>query len=187
MSRPDVLTRVVRALEAAGIPYMLTGSFASSYHGLPRATQDIDIVIAPTRQQIQQLVTSFPPPDYYVDEGAALEAYTGASQFNVLDLTSGWKVDFILRKSRPFSLTEFDRRIVADLDGVGVPVASAEDVILAKLEWAKLGESERQIDDVAGILRVRADDLDKEYIERWVRDLALEHEWQNAVRKSRID
>lgn len=182
----DVFKRVLGALESAGIPYMLTGSFASAYHGLPRATQDIDVVIAPTKQQLQQLITFFPPPDYYVDEGAALEAYDGESQFNVLDLTTGWKVDFIIRKSRRFNQAEFDRRIVADFEGTRIAIASAEDIVLAKLEWAKMGESERQIEDVAGILRIRAGDLDLQYIERWVLELALAREWKTAVHKAQI-
>jgi hypothetical protein len=186
MTAPNVFQRVLGAVETAGIPYMLTGSFASAYHGMPRATQDIDIVIAPTKQQLQQLVRLFPAPTYYVDEGAALEALSIESQFNVLDLTTGWKVDLIVRKSRPFSRVEFDRRITAEVEGMHVPIASAEDIVLAKLEWAKMGESERQIDDVAGILRVRAGDLDVQYIERWVRELGLEREWEAAGRRSRL-
>jgi len=79
-----------------------------------------------------------------MDEAAALEAYDGEGQFNVVDLATGWKADLIMRRSRAFSSTEFDRRTVVEFEGMRVPIATAEDVVLAKLEWAKLGESARR-------------------------------------------
>lgn len=182
MAAADLFARVVARLEAAGIPYMLTGSFASAYHGRPRATQDIDFVIAASPGQIRSLIRALPPGEYYADEAAALEAHGQESQFNVVDLASGWKVDFICRKSRPFSRTEFDRRLRADVEGLSLYVATAEDVLLAKLEWARLGGSQRQIEDVAGLLEVRGADLDLAYVERWVAALGVSAEWAAARR-----
>jgi len=175
-----VIRRVLRALEVAGVPYMLTGSFASAFHGAPRTTQDVDIVIAPTLGSLQKLVRQFPEDEYYVSREAALQAYGAESLFNVIDLSSGWKIDFIVRKSRPFSLEEFERRREADILGTTLFIASAEDVILSKLEWAKMSGSERQINDVVGILRTQGDDLDLRYVERWVAVLGLESQWQQA-------
>ncbi len=122
-----------------------------------------------------------PAPDYYMDETAALEAYEREGQFNIVDLATGWKVDLIVRRSRPFSRTEFDRRVVVEFEGMQVPIATAEDVVLAKLEWAK-GESARQIEDAAGILRIRAADLDLGYIRHWVRELEVDPQWASACR-----
>jgi len=187
MSPPEALTRVLEALEHAGIPYMLTGSFASAFHGVPRSTQDIDLVIAPTRSQLANLVRMFGPPEYYVSETAAMEAYRDESQFNVLDLTSAWKIDLIIRKSRPFSEAEFERRMAVDFDGMPIVVVRAEDLVIAKLEWARLGQSHRQVEDAAGILRVRAGQLDLGYVEKWVRELGLEREWGEARRLQRLD
>lgn len=82
---------------------MLTGSFASSLHGLTRATQDIDLVISPSESQLRDLVGSLPPEVYYVDLEEALDALRHRSQFNVIDLDTGWKVDLIIRRDRPFS------------------------------------------------------------------------------------
>src|SRR5918994_5577763 len=158
------IRRVLKALESAGVPYMLTGSFASSFHGAPRTTQDVDIVIAPTLGSLQRLISEFPEDRYYVSREAALQAYGAESLFNVIDMESGWKIDFIVRKSRPFSIGEFERRHEAELLGTTVYIASAEDVILSKLEWAKMAESERQIDDVVGILRTQGTDVDVEYV-----------------------
>ncbi len=106
----EVIGRFVRSLEVARVPYMVTGSFASSYHGAPRTTQDIDIVIAPTLVTLRALLAQFPDEHYYVSEDAALDAYADEGMFNVIDHLTGWKVDFILRKRRPFSQHEFGRR-----------------------------------------------------------------------------
>jgi hypothetical protein len=174
------IRRVVKALESAGVPYMLTGSFASSFHGAPRTTQDVDIVIAPTLGSLQRLILEFPEDRYYVSREAALQAYGAESLFNVIDMESGWKIDFIVRKSRPFSIEEFERRREAELLGTTVYIASAEDVLLSKLEWAKMSGSDRQIADVAAILRTQGTDVDVEYVKRWVAVLGLQSEWKRA-------
>jgi hypothetical protein len=182
VTAPDVFRRVVQALDAAGIPYMLTGSFASAYHALPRATQDIDLVIAPDRDQLGKLVRAFSAPSYYCDAGAALEALEEESLFNVIDLATGWKIDFIIRKSREFSLTEFARRQPIAFEGLDLSIATAEDVLLSKLEWAKLGQSERQLEDAAWLLRRQGDGLDRAYIERWVDALRVAEQWEVVQR-----
>lgn len=123
----EVLQRILDALKVAGVPYMLTGSFASALHGAPRTTQDIDIVIAPTLGTLQALLRQLPEEAYYVSRDAALEAYGSEGLFNVIDFGSGWKVDFIIRKSRPFSIEEFERRQHADVLGTQIAVASPED------------------------------------------------------------
>ena len=180
VSPADVLGRVVLALGSAGVPYMLTGSFASALHGMPRATQDIDMVIAPTPESLERLLDQFPEKRYYVSREAALQASEKAGMFNVVDLETGWKIDFIFRKPRDFSQTEFDRRAQANALGVRLFVASAEDVLISKLEWAKLGESERQIRDAAGIIATQAADLDTAYVETWVARLGLDAQWDAA-------
>ena len=93
-------------------------------------------------------------------------------------MATGWKLDLVIRKARPFSIEELDRRQRVMMLGVDVETATAEDTIIAKLEWAKLGSSERQLDDVRGMLRVNAGALDLAYIARWVRDLDLDAQWQ---------
>lgn len=161
---------------------MLTGSFASSYHGAPRATQDVDLVIAPTGEQLRTFVALLPRDQFYVDEGAAREALRLEGLFNLIDLRTGWKVDLIIRKSRQFSREEFDRRRVVEIEGASVPVASPEDVLIAKMEWARMGQSARQIEDAAKMLSVRAQQLDRTYIEHWVRELGLAEQWDAVQR-----
>ena len=180
MSRSSPLATIVRELDRAGIPPMLAGSFASSYHGDPRTTNDIDLVIAPTRVSLETFVRSLDPAAYYVSEEAALEAFQRQGQFNVIVLESGWKADLILRTERAFSRSEFERRESAAIDDTQVFVATAEDTIVAKLEWSRAGESERQLRDVIGILELRSSSLDVAYIERWVAELGLHVEWEQA-------
>lgn len=182
MSATSVFRRFVATLDQVGIPFMLTGSFAGSLHGVTRATQDIDFVIAPTEDQLHALVAALPPDAYYVDLDAALHALRRHSQFNVIDLETGWKVDLIVRRDRPFSVQEFERRQDVEFAGVRLSVATVEDLVVAKLEWAKLGESQRQIEDVAGILRLRRDEMDVEHVEGWVEKLDLAEVWAQARR-----
>ena len=178
------LRRLVTALDEAGIPYMVAGSFASTYHGEPRTTHDIDVVIAPTLGGLRLLLQALPEDDYYVSEEAAMTALRGRGQFNVIDLETGWKVDLILQKSRPFSLMEMSRRRPGRVLGLDVMMASAEDTLVTKLEWSKLSGSERQLRDVAGILRVSGPELDTGYIERWVSELGLSELWERAQAQS---
>ena len=179
---PEALQRIAAELNRAGIPFMLTGSFASVFYGSPRSTQDIDIVIGVTPVQLRTFVERLPRSEYYVDEDTALEALKRESLFNIIDLKTSWKIDMIIRKSRAFSQEEFGRRRLSNIEGVSLHVASAEDIILAKLEWAKLGASQRQIDDAAGILKLRGESLDRSYLDKWVRELNLVQEWSAAQR-----
>jgi hypothetical protein len=182
MSVSDVLRRVTGALAEASIPYMLTGSFASAYYGAARSTRDIDFVIEATSEQLTDFIQRLPREQYYADLDAALEAYHRQSLFNIIDMASGWKIDLIIRKARAFSREEFRRRQFVNLQDLSLFVASAEDVIVSKLEWSKLAQSQRQIEDVAAILRIRRDSLDRSYLEKWIAELHLESFWIDAQR-----
>jgi len=159
---------------------MLSGSFASAYYGASRSTQDIDLVIAATPAQLQAFIEGLPSESYYADLNAAVQAHQRQSLFNVVDQATGWKIDLIIRKSRAFSQEEFSRRRLVNLEGPPLFVATAEDVIIAKLEWSKLAQSQRQIEDVAAILRARGDSLDQSYLEKWIAELGLKREWDDA-------
>ncbi len=180
MTAAVLLRSLVAALDAAGVPFMLTGSLAAAFHGAGRATMDIDVVIDPTAEQLQALVAAIAESGAYVSREAAEEALTNRTMFNAVDTTSGWKVDLIVRKARDFSKTEFDRRQQAEYEGCPLWVATVEDVILAKLEWAKLGGSARQLEDVAALLRVQAGHLDTAYLTQWITELGLTGEWSQV-------
>jgi hypothetical protein len=177
MSAGEFLARLAELLDAAEIPYMIAGSFASTFHGIARATQDLDLVVDPTRTALETLLSSLSPDVYYVDPDTARDALQRRSQFNVIDMGTAWKAYLIIRKARPFSIEELARRQPVELLGTRTYVAAAEDSIIAKLEWAKQSDSTRQLRDVAGIVAIREQSLDLDYVERWVRALALETEW----------
>jgi hypothetical protein len=161
---------------------MLTGSLAGAYYSLPRATLDIDVVLDVDRDQVDDLVQRFTDLGYYVSSTAAREAVRVHGQFNVVDPQSGWKVDLIIRKDRSFSTQEFSRRCPGEVAGVSVSLTTPEDLILAKLEWAKLGDSTLQRRDVAQLVRFRWESLDRDYIDHWVIELGLKDEWDAIVR-----
>jgi hypothetical protein len=176
-----LLRSVVAALDAARVPFMLTGSLAAAFHGAGRSTMDIDLVIDPTARQLRTLVRSLEGTGTYVSRAAADEALVHRSMFNVVDTASGWKVDLIVRKDRAFSAVEFGRRQPADFEGCPLWVATVEDVIVAKLEWAKRGGSARQLEDVAALVRVNEGRLDQPYLERWIAELGLAAQWELVV------
>ena len=157
---------------------MVAGSLASTYHGEPRATQDIDLVIDPSREALQRFASELDPERFYVSSEAASEAW---ARRGLVDLSSGWKIDLILRKDRPFSREEFARRLPATIFETAVFVASAEDTILSKLEWARSGESERQLRDVLGVVEVSGGSLDRGYGERWADALGVRGLWEHVV------
>ena len=178
----QAVARLVRQLEALGIPYMVAGSVASSHHGLPRATNDADIVVDPTPEALEALVAGLAEDGYYVDAGVARDALRARRLFNVIDPESAFKVDLIVRKERPFSREEFARRERRDLGGLTASIATAEDTILSKLEWArKGGGSERQLDDALGVLRVGGERIDRSYVARWAAVLGVEGLWRDLL------
>jgi hypothetical protein len=174
----DFLRRLVALLDRAEIPHMVAGSFASTLHGTPRSTQDIDLVIDPSGQALLAFVAGLPPSDYYASVDAARDALHRRSQFNVIDMSTGWKADLIVRKSRAYSVEEFRRRTAERILGVDVFVATPEDTILTKLEWAAMSGSERQLRDVSGILEVKREELDRSYVERWAQELGVLEAWK---------
>jgi hypothetical protein len=175
------LIRFVGILDAAGIPYMICGSVASTFHSAPRTTQDIDIVVELDQGRLVALLAHLPGEAYYVSEQAAHDALRRRSIFNVIDLDTGWKADLVVRKGRPFSAKEFGRRLQVEFMGVSLWIASAEDCVISKLEWAALGASERQLGDVRSIVDVQGERLDRAYIEHWVGELGLRNGWRKVL------
>ena len=185
MTLPGLLEEIVRSLDAAGIPHMVTGSLASTLHGEPRATQDIDLVIDPRPENLARFVADLDRARFYVgDAGGALRR---RDQFNVIDVTTGWKVDLIIRKERPFSQAEFGRRQPTSILGVPTAVATVEDTVLAKLEWAKAGDSDRQRRDVVGMLTIQQTTIDIAYLRQWAEILGVSEELDAAWRAAKGD
>jgi hypothetical protein len=182
MTQEAFLAQVVQLLETAGIPFMVAGSHASSYHGQPRSTNDVDLVIDPTAEQLESFLTLL-GQGYYVSPEAAREALRRRSLFNIIDLAGGWKADLIIRKDRPFSIEEFRRRQVGTLHGRPLSIATPEDVILSKLEWDRLTPSERQVQDAWHVALVQGARLDRAYLRQWAPLLGLAEKLEELLRK----
>lgn len=172
MLQQELLTAVVDALEAQGIEYMLTGSVASSLHGQPRSTHDIDVVVSIQGSAVPGLADAFGPPRYYFDADAAREAVAQGPMFNLIDTETGSKVDFWILTADPFDTSRFRRRCKEDLFGRQFWVSSPEDTILAKLRWAVLsGGSEKHFADAVRVYEVQHDTLDQTYLDQWAESL----------------
>jgi hypothetical protein len=178
----EALRRVIDILERLGVPYMLTGSVATSYHGRPRATHDADIVVDPTPEQLETLVADLDRAGFYVDADGARDALRRRRQFNAIEMQYASKIDLIIRKDRAFSHEEFARRQRADLPfRNAVTLVSPEDAVLSKLEWARQsGDSERQLRDASGVLELNPS-LDRQYIEHWAAALGIDDLWRRIA------
>lgn len=181
-SQSDFLKKLVKALGDCSIPYMLSGSFSSSFYGQPRATKDADIIIASEEEQLIAFIKSL-GDDYYINYDAAREALKNNSMFNVIDIQNSWKADFIIRKNRPFSKEEFKRRQKVNIMGLDVWIVSPEDIILSKLEWAKNSESGQQFLDAFGVATVQYESLDWDYLYKWAKELQVESSLERLLRQ----
>ncbi|NLY02450.1 MAG: hypothetical protein GXY83_40725 [Rhodopirellula sp.] len=180
---------VAGALERLGIAYFVGGSVASTAHGYPRSTVDADLVADVQFGHVAALVAAL-EADYYIDAEMVREAIADRSCFNVIHLPTMFKVDVFVSKNRAFDREVFARKARRAVDP-GEPeselfLASAEDIILAKLEWYRLGNevSERQWRDVQGVVKMQWQRLDRAYLAKWaaaleVADL-LERAWHEA-------
>lgn len=163
---------------------MLSGSVSSSLHGQPRATNDVDIVIAPTQKQLFNFIDSL-GEDYYVSIAAVRNVFANKTMFNVIDNQSGWKADFVIRKDRPFSYQEFDRKCAAKIKGLDVWTTSPEDIILSKLEWAKDSQSEQQFRDALGVAVVQWHCLNQSYLHKWAKELHVETSLMELLKQAK--
>jgi uncharacterized protein YjiS (DUF1127 family) len=178
VSDPELLVQVLaRAFDAAGVAYWIGGSLASIVHGFPRLTQDVDFVADLREEQVAAFLAQI-AADFYVDPDTAREAVRTRTSFNVIHLETMMKADIFVMPDTDWARSERARRQLAALGDSPETfyVASAEDMILQKLEWYRLtGErSDRQWGDVQGMLKVQGRSLDFAYLRRWAGNLALD-------------
>jgi hypothetical protein len=168
----------VKVLQNAGIPYMLTGSIASSAQGEPRSTHDVDIVVSITLQSAEALLKEFQSPDFYLDRQAIAAALQNKSMFNMLEIATGNTVDFWVLTDSPYDQSRFGRRQQQNIDDLPVTISAPEDTILQKLRWAKdMGGSEKQINDVRRVYRLQGPILNLDYIREWAEKLDVQDLW----------
>jgi hypothetical protein len=173
MMQREILFKVLDALEAVGIPYMLVGSFASSYWGRPRGTHDADLVVEIAPDQAAELAHllqgEFYAPEFAIREAAELRSHT-----NVIHLELAFKVDLWVRKDTAYDRERFRRRRKGTMFDREVWISSAEDTILSKLLWYTISPVlYRQYQDSLEVYEVQEPDLDQAYLDDWAQDLGL--------------
>lgn len=187
MSLLVALQPVVEVLERLGVAYQIGGSVASSAHGAPRATNDVDVVVDLRAEHVAPLCEALAGV-YYAPAELLHDAIAHRSCANLIHLTSGFKIDLFVSRGGEYdrgSLTRFVERSL-EPGTREFRVATAEDTLLRKLQWYRAGAevSDRQWSDVLGVLRLRSPELDRPYLERWAQALGVEDLLQRALRES---
>lgn len=167
-----VLKQVTGGLDAAGIPYMITGSIAAGHYGHPRMTRDIDVVVRVEPADAARLAAAL-GDEFAPDPERIRAAISRRSLFNVIHREAVVKVDFVIRKDDAYRVEEFGRRRLVDIDGHPLWMVAPEDLILSKLLWAKDTRSELQLRDVRSVLKFQQTTLDRTYLHRWATILSV--------------
>ena len=174
----EVTLKVTQVLESLGIPYLISGSLASTLYGMIRTTQDSDIVAEMRIEHLQSFVSAL-QGEFYLDEEMIAESIQRHTSFNIIHRETMFKVDVFIPQPRPFlqsQLIRSQKQTFQFETEVSAKFASPEDTILAKLEWYRLGGevSERQWRDILGVLNLQGDRLDFQYLHNWAGRMGIQ-------------
>ena len=190
LGEPLTITLLVtKVFDSLQIRYFVGGSLASSLHGIPRATQDIDIIAELETSHILPFITDL-QDKFYVDADMIEEAIKRKSSFNIIHLETMFKVDIFISKKDKRSHEEMNRRQEYDLEAnYKLFVASPEDIILAKLYWYKLGGeiSDKQWNDIQGVFQVQKETLNISYLNDKAKEMKLLNLLFNALKEASVD
>jgi hypothetical protein len=162
----EAVVAVIGALEASHLPYMIVGSLATNFHGIPRSTADADFVLALAPHALERFTESL-PPELRLQPQGSFETVTGTLRYVIELDASPFVCELFVLSDDPHDRDRFSRRERVDILGRTASIASAEDMIVTKLRWAQLGNRHKDVDDARNIIAVRDHDLDWPHIRRW--------------------
>lgn len=158
---------VIQALNAIGMPYMLTGSLASNMYGIGRSTKDADFVLQTPDLDFAKFRTAL-GAGLQLEPQMSFETITGTTR-HIIHKVGGspFKIELFFLSDDFHDQLRFSRRRPSHFLGEPVWAPTPEDVIITKLRWSRLGKRNKDVDDVRNVLAVQGDTLDWPYIERW--------------------
>jgi hypothetical protein len=163
----ELVLQFIDALDAAGVQYMLVGSYSSNYYGRPRSTKDADFVVQIDEKQLTS-VTQRLGPEFRLDRQMTFETVTMTVRYIINHSLSAFKIELFLLSDDDHDRERFRRKQKATFEGRSVWLPTAEDVVITKLRWSRAGARAKDAADVAGILAVQRNSLDLDYIRRWL-------------------
>ncbi len=175
---------IIQVLESLDLSYAIGGSFASSAYGEARTTADIDISIVLPMPDVRRFVEAIQALGYYVFYDAIIDAMINKQPFNIIDAISGYKADLFLVEPTPLEQSVLERcqRVVYDPRTNATAVLySPEDVIVYKLKYFLMGQSQKHLRDIAAMLIVQQDALDYDYIARWAQEIGASELWEQLL------
>jgi hypothetical protein len=184
----EVTLKVTGVFEKLGVPYLISGSLASTLYGMVRNTQDADIVAEMRLEHLQPFVSAL-QDEFYLDDVMIGESIKRNSSFNLIHRDTMFKVDVFIPRPRPFLQSQLARarkQTFTFETEVSAKFASPEDTILSKLEWYRMGGevSDRQWRDILGVLKTRAGELDLAYLRQWAGELKVGDLLEPALNES---
>ena len=166
MTREEALDKVLDVLADLRVPHMVVGSLASNYHGIPRATQDVDLVVQLETTTIAEIAGRL-ADGFRLDRQTSFETVTGTVRHVLEMIDAAFYVELFLLSDDPYDRVRFERRQPATLGSRDTFVLTPEDVIVTKLRWARQGDRQKDLDDVRNVIAVQQESIDWDYVNEW--------------------
>jgi hypothetical protein len=176
----EIVQRVIDALDANAIPYMVVGSLSTNTFGVERSTKDADFVIELGDKSIS-IVADKLGPDLKLDPQMSIESVTMSYRYMIKHSSSGFTVELFLRGDDPFQRVRFERRQKRPFLTSEAWLPTAEDTVIQKLRWYGRAKRSKDRDDARNVLAVQLKRLDLDYIRNWCDEHGTREELEGLI------